>query len=104
MVSCIYDGMLFERSENNIWICKVYAMKGPRGYMYGKEVPKKYAAPIEKAYQHALKNPQERFPELEIIGRIKPEPLPRKRKVSSDVASNTADILENEVIARILAT
>ena len=49
----IWDGNRFERVSGK-WICRDWAMRGPRGTMLNKEVPEPYASQIEKAYHNKL--------------------------------------------------
>jgi len=51
MIVFKYDGINFIRTADGKWICKAWAMKGPTGNMMNKEVPEKYAIPIEEAYK-----------------------------------------------------
>ena len=70
MILCEYDSMQVARTSEGKWICKVWAMKGPTGLMMNKEIPEKWAAPIEEAYQFTIKNPEVRYPKLKVIGQI----------------------------------
>ena len=98
MILCEYDSMRVARTPDGKWICKIYAMKGPTGLMMNKEIPEKWAAPIEKEYQFTLKNPDARFPKLKVIGEIKedgrviaaPKPEPKPKSKTKKPAKNEA--------------
>jgi hypothetical protein len=50
----IWDDMFFVK-ENEVWISKVWAMRGPTGSMMNKVVPEPYQSQIEKAYRECMK-------------------------------------------------
>jgi hypothetical protein len=59
MIIFKHDGINFLRTSEGKWICKAWAMRGPTGSMMNKEVPEKYAAPIEAAYQKQFTKEEE---------------------------------------------
>lgn len=77
-----YDGVLFERAEGK-WICKSWAMRGPIGCMMNKEVPEKYAEPIEKAYQKSL-DPKEKYSKIRVVGKRVGEEIIRSEFIDEE--------------------
>jgi hypothetical protein len=85
-ILCEWDAIKVIRNPDGTWICKAWAMRGPTGSMMDKEIPEKYAAEIEKDYQKSIKNSEERFSKIRVLGRmngdslIKAEPRPEPKR------------------------
>jgi len=81
MILCEFDSCFFIRQDEETWISKSWALRGPTGCMMNKVVPAQYSKNLEKVYNESLKDPTSRNNEMKVIGRVSDSSLDKNMPI-----------------------